>query len=98
MSPGDQAGGAFDIGAGFPARYVQVHYDPATDPDLGGGGNIIEDMAALTFLVFPLIFFAIIICGMITAVRGAAARRTTRSKLSVVGQARGGTLPRWRRR
>ena len=87
MNPKDQARGAFDVGVGFPASYVQVHYDPTTDPNLGGGGNIIDDMIALTCLLFPLTFIAIIIGGMISAVRSAAKRREDYfdPKLSVVG-------------
>jgi hypothetical protein len=65
VDPAAQAGGACDIGAGFPMGYVYQYYEPEAP-------SILDDIVALIVELFPLIFLAVIIMVM---VRGAASLR-----------------------
>lgn len=86
VSPGDQAAGAFDVGAGFPKQYVAVYYDPSSDPNTGGG-SIGEDLGILAGLLAPLIFISLFVGMFVVAIRGGAKRRSDyfAPQLSVVG-------------
>jgi len=94
VDPDQQAAGNYDVGVGFPDRYVDVVFDPPQD------GGILDSLGDLLCLLAPLLIIAIIIGMIFAGVRSASKRREDYfdPKMNVVGGGRAATLPRWRRR
>ena len=81
VDPGQQAAGAYDVGVGFPDRYVDVVYVP---PE---GDGFLGNLGSLICLLLPLIVMAFIIGIVVMAVRSAKGRREDYfdPKMNVVG-------------
>ena len=70
VQPSQQASGDYDVGVGFPQRYVDVVYEPEQD------GGILGSLGELVCLLFPMFFIALIITLMVARLRREATLRT----------------------